>query len=81
MAIIVTVLSASDSTVAHADKAPNLMNAVAMAAAARNGMSMGSFGLREMELKKALQGLLRGRFEGMCFGEFSAGIGQPVCRR
>lgn len=41
MAIIVTVLRANDSTVTHADRAPNLMSAVAMAAAARKGMNIG----------------------------------------
>jgi len=43
MAIIVTVLRVSDSTVTHADRAPNLMSAMAMAAAARKGMNMGAF--------------------------------------
>ena len=42
MAIIVTVLRASDNTVTQADRAPNLMNAVATAAAARKGMNMGN---------------------------------------
>lgn len=42
MATIVIVLRASDSTVTHADRAPNLMRAMAMAAAeARKGMSIG----------------------------------------
>lgn len=51
MAITVTVLR--DSTVTQADRAPNLMNAVAMAAAARKGMSMeDSFGLVEGTKKK-----------------------------
>lgn len=39
MVIIVTVLRANDSTVTHADKAPNLMSAVAMAAD-KKGMNM-----------------------------------------
>lgn len=39
--LIVTVLRANDSTVTQADRAPNLMSAVAMAAAARKGMNMG----------------------------------------
>jgi len=41
MAIIVTVLRANDNTVTQADKAPNLMSAMAMAAAARKEMNMG----------------------------------------
>lgn len=67
MAMIVTVLRANDSTVTHADRAPNLMNAVAMAAAPRKGMNMGEPFEGWWGKEKAPQGLLQGRSE-RCIG-------------
>lgn len=61
MAITATVLRASDSTVTQAETAPNLMSAVAMAVAARKGMSMGeSFRVGGRAKKKRLDGVVEG---------------------
>ena len=68
MAIIVTVLRANDSTVIHADRAPNLMSAVAMATAARKGMNIGILSGLVVGTKKSA---LDGEVEGALFGQFS----------